>query len=394
VKRIRIERRRPLQPQVPGGRIRRDPRAERLGLPPLLPVQGESIGPSGRLRRDPRAARGSGRAPAGSPPIAGPTVRRVVIDKPTCLIFAIPDLEDGRLSSHDRDVMGASRLLADAAGGAVVVLAPRGLTESFGTAGADRLLHLSLPSAYAPEVKAAAVLAAIEHIGPRHILFPDSPSAGGDVGRRVACALGEAPAAHVIRLSKDEVASRSNGGFSDLLRVPPRILLLAPEAADPASGAEWEARPLPELPAAAGLARILDGGLAPANPNAVPLPEADFIVGAGNGVTDWDAFHEVAGALGAAEGGSRIVCDAGFLPRNRQIGASGNLVEPRCYIAFGIAGATQHLQGIARCERVLAVNTDLHADMVKRADLAVIADAQAVMPALAKIAREQLREKR
>ena len=392
--RIRIERRRPSQPQVPGGRIRRDPRAERLGLPLPPPVQGESMGPSGRLRRDPRAARERGRAQAASPPVAAQTVHRVVIDKPTCFIFAVPDLEDGRLSSHDRDVMGAARLLADAAGGAVVALAPRGLVEGFGTAGVDRLLHLSLTGSYAPEAKAAAVLAAIEHMEPRHILFPDSPSAGGDVGRRVACALGETPAAHVIRLSKDEVASRSNGGLSDLLRVPPRILLLAPEAADPASGAEWEARPLPELTPAAGLPRVFDGGLALTNPNAVPLPEADFIVSAGNGVTDWDAFHEVAGALGAAEGGSRVVCDADLLPRNRQIGASGSLVEPRCYIAFGIAGAAQHLQGITRCERVLAVNTDLHADMVKRADLAVIADAQAVMPALAKIARERLRQKR
>jgi electron transfer flavoprotein alpha subunit len=137
--------------------------------------------------------------------------------------------------------------------------------------------------------------------------------------------------------------------------------------------------------------RIEDRGIAPTDPNAVPLPEADFIVSAGNGVSDWASFHEVASALGAAEGGSRVVCDAGFLPRDRQVGASGSLVEARCYLAFGIAGAPQHLQGISRCERVLAVNTDLHAEMVKRADLAIIADAQAVMLALAKLAKERRR---
>ncbi|MEA2779555.1 MAG: electron transfer flavoprotein alpha subunit, partial [Rhodospirillaceae bacterium] len=137
-------------------------------------------------------------------------------------------------------------------------------------------------------------------------------------------------------------------------------------------------------------AAIGDGGLAASDPNAVPLTEADFIVSAGNGVTDWSAFHEVAAALGAAEGGSRVICDAGLLPRARQVGASGSLVQPRCYLAFGIAGAPQHLQGITRCERVLAVNTDLHAEMVKRADLAIIADAQAVMPALARLARERM----
>ncbi len=95
----------------------------------------------------------------------------------------------------------------------------------------------------------------------------------------------------------------------------------------------------------------------------------------------------MAAALKATEGGSRVVCDAGLLPRDRQVGASGTLVEPRCYLAFGIAGAPQHLQGIERCERVVAVNTDLHADMVKRSDLAIIQDAQAVMPALVRRAR-------
>ena len=91
----------------------------------------------------------------------------------------------------------------------------------------------------------------------------------------------------------------------------------------------------------------------------------------------------------AARSGRRGPCPPSIPAR--QVGASGSLVEPRCYLAFGIAGATQHLQGITRCERVLAINTDLHADMVKRADLAVIADAQVVMPALTKLARERLK---
>jgi electron transfer flavoprotein alpha subunit len=51
-------------------------------------------------------------------------------------------------------------------------------------------------------------------------------------------------------------------------------------------------------------------------------------------------------------------------------------------LAFGIAGAPQHLQGVAGVEHVIAVNTDLHAAMIKRARLAIIADAQLVIPAL------------
>jgi len=392
VSRLRIERRR-LAPPGPNGRIRRDPRAERLGIAPPQAAAAEAVGPSGRIRRDPRAARGPGRAapalPAEPPQPALP--RRAAVENPSCVVLAIPDLEDGRLDSHDRDLLGAARLLADTGNGNVVALVPEGASADFVASGADFLLPVALPSGYAPEARTAAILAAIERLAPRHVLFADRPVAGGDIGRRVAAALGEIPAARVLRLSPQEAASRGNGGASDFLRQPPRIILLAPEAADPASGALWEARPLPAIDPGAATARLGDNGLAATDPNAVPLTEADFIVSAGNGVTDWPAFHEVAAALGAAEGGSRVVCDAGLLPRGRQVGASGSLVEPRCYLAFGIAGATQHLQGITRCERVLAVNTDLHADMVKRADLAVIADAQLVMPALARLARERLK---
>ena len=391
--RLRIERRRLAAPG-PNGRIRRDPRAERLGVAPPQAAAAEAVGPSGRIRRDPRAARGTGRAapavaPAEPPQPALP--RRAAVENPSCIVLAIPDLEDGRLDSHDRDLLGAARLLADAGKGNVVALVPEGASADFAQSGADFLLPVALPSGYAPEARTAAILTAIERLAPRHVLFADRPVAGGDIGRRVGAALGEIPAARVLRLSPQEAASRGNGGASDFLRQPPRIILLAPEAADPASGALWEARPLPAIDPGGATARLGDNGLAATDPNAVPLTEADFIVSAGNGVTDWPAFHEVAAALGAAEGGSRVVCDAGLLPRGRQVGASGSLVEPRCYLAFGIAGATQHLQGIIRCERVLAVNTDLHADMVKRADLAVIADAQLVMPVLARLARERLK---
>jgi electron transfer flavoprotein alpha subunit len=384
--------------------IRRDPRAElerrRQRPAPIEAAPAPDPSPA-RPRRDPRAERAQRRAgvvpPTPSavatpvPETKGPAIR--VVEAPACVILAIPDLEDGRLSAHDRDMLGAARGLADSLSAAVVALACLATGESiedFGAAGIDRLLparHAAF-AGYAPEEKAAAALAAIERLEPRHVLLPDSSIGGGDLARRLAVQLGVRLAANVQRLTADEIACRCDAGRSDILRRPPLVLALAPEAADPVAGVRHEARAL-EPVAIATTPRLRDGGLAAVDPNAVPLKEADFIVSAGNGVTDWEAFHAVAGALGAAEGGSRVVCDAGLLPRGRQVGASGTLVEPRCYLAFGIAGAPQHLQGITRCERVVAVNTDLHADMVKRADLALIADAQAVMPALARLAREK-----
>ncbi len=69
-----------------------------------------------------------------------------------------------------------------------------------------------------------------------------------------------------------------------------------------------------------------------------------------------------------------MAVDDGFMPRHRQVGATGSWVTARVYIAVGISGAIQHLQGIGACEKIIAVNTDAGCDMVKRADLSVIAD--------------------
>ena len=77
-----------------------------------------------------------------------------------------------------------------------------------------------------------------------------------------------------------------------------------------------------------------------------------------------------------------MVVDAGHLPRERQVGASGTLVTARCYLALAISGAPQHLEGIAACDQVIAVNRDPGCDMMKRADLAVVGDVDAIVPAL------------
>ena len=373
-------------------RKRRDPRAERnarRGDDPEMPVTVEA-GEPGRLpRRDPRAERDARRgliaAPAAS--AAGAARRETaasieIIENPAFWILVLADMPDGRLSPHDRDVLGAARGLADRDGGGVALLSPA-VHEELGAAGVDRAIPGGVdPSTYQPERMAALAGALVDTLSPRHILAPDTPVGAGDIARRLAAARGLKVAAGVFAIEMDSIVCRADGGVRDIIRAPGDVMLLMPETGEPHRGPAHEARDLdaPEITVAS---RLDDGGAMPIDTSAVALAEADFIVSAGNGVTDWAAFHDVAAALGAVEGGSRVVCDSGQLPRDRQVGASGTLVEPRCYLAFGIAGAPQHLQGIERCERVVAINTDLHADMVKRADLAIIQDAQLVMPALA-----------
>lgn len=77
-----------------------------------------------------------------------------------------------------------------------------------------------------------------------------------------------------------------------------------------------------------------------------------------------------------------MAVDNGFMPRDRQVGATGTWVTARVYVAAGISGAIQHLQGIQSCEKVVAINADPGCDMIKRADLAVIGDANEILAAL------------
>ncbi|KAA0578631.1 electron transfer flavoprotein subunit alpha/FixB family protein [Azospirillum sp. Sh1] len=400
-------------------RRRVDPRAERAartiltGQRPRLLRQPVAVAVNER-RRDPRALRAAAlvqiqprprydwardAASAGAAAAVGiavsatPAIPLQVIAEPAYLILAMLDRPGGEVSEHDRQVIAAARLLADAGGGAVVTVST-GSGQALTEAGSDR--HVALPDGwaddYVPERRAAAASALMEALSPRHILFPDSPD-GGDVARRVAAAAGERLFAGVQSLGPERATRQSAGGSLETGHRPTRLMTVAVDAFAPLDGVRHEARPLDlaaPLTAAEQLPPRLGGVRRLAvDPDALSLSETDFILSAGNGVTDWGSFAELGEALGATRAGSRVVCDAGHLPRERQVGASGTVVSARCYLAFGIAGAPQHLQGITGVKHVIAVNTDLHAEMIKRADLSIVADAQAVMPALIRLIRER-----
>lgn len=403
-------------------RPRRDPRAERAAL---LVATGEGTRPrldrtvrrdgGGRLRRDPRRERDGQRVPGVlrprydlsqvSRPEAGPVHEApravqapvptvVVLDAPAFLVLVVPDAAGGRLSPHDRQVLGAARVLAGRDGG-VALLAP-GTCEGSGPAGADRLVRLDDkggdalgdcgPGGYDPAGRAARVAEAIAELRPRHVLFPESPD-GGDLARRVAVRLRQPLFSDVEAVVAGSIARPAHGRRVEQRTAPGLLVTLAGDAVAEYAGPPREARELPvriETLARAAPA-ILSATTIPADPTTVPLGLASFVAAAGSGVTDLATFREVVAALHATPGASRVLCDAGLMPRSSQVGASGTVLAATCYVALGISGAPQHLQGVAGCEHVVAVNTDLHAAMIERAGLAIVQDAQAVMPALLRL---------
>ncbi|GBD50373.1 electron transfer flavoprotein subunit alpha/FixB family protein [Methylopila sp. Yamaguchi] len=363
-----------------GGRPRRDPRME---------AAAQRVDGAARLRLD-RAQTGrpaAAPAPSRAEPAAPPAPKTIVMAAPAFLVAVVPDLAAGRLSPHDRQLFGAARTLAGADGGVIALAGAEG--AELGPAGADRTARLAGPEGYAPDARAAAIASTMAALNLRHVIFPETPD-GGDLARRVAVLAGEPLFADVEMVSAAALMRPAQGRRVEQRAAPARLITLAADAVAPYAGAPREARDEPLEPSAAPASAILAAERIPADPARTPLALADFVVSAGNGVTDLETFRAVAAALGGTPGASRVLCDAGLMPREAQVGASGTVLSATCYLALGIAGAPQHLQGVAGCEHVVAVNTDLHAAMIERAGLAIVQDAQVVMPALIEeLARER-----
>ena len=117
----------------------------------------------------------------------------------------------------------------------------------------------------------------------------------------------------------------------------------------------------------------------------VTLPTAPVVVGGGRGVGSADGFaplEELAELLGGRVGCSRAVTNNGWRPHSDQVGQTGTRIAPEIYIAAGISGAIQHWVGAMGSKRILAINTDPEANIVVKADWAVIGDLHQVIPAV------------
>jgi electron transfer flavoprotein alpha subunit len=117
----------------------------------------------------------------------------------------------------------------------------------------------------------------------------------------------------------------------------------------------------------------------------VDLAAAPLIVSVGRGIREQENIalvQALADALGAELAASRPICDAGWLPMERQVGSSGQTVSPKLYLAVGISGAIQHLVGIKGSKTIIAINKDENAPIFEVADYGVAGDLFEIVPAL------------
>ncbi len=117
----------------------------------------------------------------------------------------------------------------------------------------------------------------------------------------------------------------------------------------------------------------------------VDLTKSNIIVAVGRGIKSEENIavaQQLADALGADLAASRPICDAEWLPIDRQIGSSGQTVAPKVYIALGISGAIQHIVGMKNAGTIIAINKDSEAPIFDIADYGIVGDLFEAVPVL------------
>jgi electron transfer flavoprotein alpha subunit len=221
------------------------------------------------------------------------------------------------------------------------------------------------------------------------VVLPGSAD-GRDLAPRLAHAMDRPLLAGALAVDEAGASVSRWGGLAieDVAAHKGFVATLQPgvRGVDPQSGSsEPPSVEVLDLQAPAGIPDATTLEVLPPDPATMDLAEASRIVAGGAGLESAERFEqlaEVAAALGASVGATRVVTDRGWLGHQRQIGTTGVVVDPRLYVAFGISGAVQHTSGLGDPEHVISVNTDPHCPMMQLADLAIVSDANAVLDEL------------
>ncbi|MGV8832496.1 MAG: electron transfer flavoprotein subunit alpha/FixB family protein [Devosia sp.] len=220
-----------------------------------------------------------------------------------------------------------------------------------------------------------------------HYVVASAGSVGKDVIPRLAAKLDLMPVTDIVkilgptRFERPIYAGNAVQTVSD--NQPRHVLTLRASAFRPAASS-GTAAPIQVLdsPVDSAVKLLADHRTQSDTPD---LATAQIVIGGGIALGSAENFaliENLAKKLGAAVGATRAAVDAGYAPNDWQIGQTGKIIAPDLYIAIGISGALQHLAGIQGAKKILAINTDAEAPLVKLADVALVGDLFEIIPQL------------
>ena len=257
-----------------------------------------------------------------------------------------------------------------------------------------RVAHLVAPdwlTDYGPEAWGDSVTGAVRELSPTAVLACGTDR-GNEVLAHVAATLDLPFVANCLAVTPGDEWTMTRLQWGGSLNEDARlvsstpILSIAHHAVDAepiADAGECDASPL-EVFLDESSARTMIADRVVISEGAT-LATAPVVVGGGRGVGSAEGFavlEDLAATLGGVVGCSRAVTNNGWRPHSDQVGQTGTRIAPQLYIACGISGAIQHWVGAKAAKQILAINTDADANMVVKADYAIIGDLFDVIPAI------------
>jgi electron transfer flavoprotein alpha subunit len=309
-------------------------------------------------------------------------------------VLVVVEHDRGELAPASLEALAAAGTLADGPVEALTIgAAANPLAPQLAEYGAVRVhqAHHDVLTDYGPEAWGEVVAQAVRQLGPSAVLACGTDR-GNEVLAQAAARLDLPMAANctAITLGTPVRVTRVRWGGSLLeeatIDAPVLLATVAAHAfeAGPA-GQDSDASTVPFVPkldAALSRSMVRDRVEREAG---VTLATAPVVVGGGRGVGSAHGFaplEELAALLGGVIGCSRAVTNNGWRNHTDQVGQTGTRIAPTVYLACGISGAIQHWVGAMTAKHIIAINTDPEANMVTRADYAVIGDLHEVVPAI------------
>ena len=299
-------------------------------------------------------------------------------------VFVITEHLDGEFSDVSFEMVGKAKELASTFGGkSVAVVLGNGVNAN--VFASDSTLHVndSALSQFNPEAYAKVVEALIKEKSPRAVLLGWT-AAGMDLAAWLSVRLGRPCVVYVKGANVEGgtlvVTSQAYNGKMIAEVVPAGDLgILAVLAgsfpAEPGKGSTTATKI--SLPVALDDLKIRFVELVKPAAGDVDITLQTKLVSVGRGIGGRENIglaKELADALGTVVSASRPVIDARWLPPTRQVGKSGRKVKPKLYLALGISGSPEHLEGMMGSELIIAVNTDKKAPIFNYAHYGATAD--------------------
>lgn len=317
-------------------------------------------------------------------------------------ILVVLQHRQGKLHRMSREAIAAAQKLAAATGGAAeAVLLGSGVGDLANEAAGFDLAAVHVADqpqleSYTPGAYVGALTPLLQGAAPAYVVFPHTYQSV-DFVARLSQEIDAAYVPEVVSFESSEdgilwkrpvlggklqARVRVRGGGTVLLSVQSGAF-----RADDAVPGSSELKPLADTDVTADRELL---GVEQVGGDQVDLSKADVVVAVGRGIgkeENLPIIEALAEALGADIGASRPVIDNGWLPRDRQIGSSGQTVAPKLYVAVGVSGAIQHLVGMKGASCVVSINKDPSAPIFAVSKYGIVGDLHEVVPALTEAVR-------